>query len=752
MPDRAPMAGAEARDIQTAPTAGADALFASYAQLCRSILGDISGACLLDGKLASLGEHGALRSSAAARAARRLGWDGGNGVPKESTTVRQGVQYWLTVLPVESGGALLGVLGVLQPSIRSAAPPEGFAGRLFKTLKPLLECLRRELQRRRPDGEERARSLAERAAELEWLLHVTGDLRGAADERQVLEELLAAAAAHLGGSFGVLFVPDKHLCIEQVCDAEHAAEMRAAWERTRSHLLVWAQRQHRPLVVDGVRRSVPGVPACKILCVPVARENGRVTGVRAFFNPPGAAGFRKRQIFLAQHIGRQSAGFIEAQFDAMTGLYTREGLEHMYARLAEDSGGAGGTLLYVDVDGMRDVNELHGFEVGNELIVRVADVLAPPELPEQALAARLTGDKFAIMLPQADTGEAEAVARRIQAVIERLAIGPVDAPIEFSVSCGIAALVRMPQGLARALATAEVACKTAKKRGRGRIEVYSCDDRSMLRSHQNAVMVGQLRAALRADRLRLYAQRIAPLRDPQLPGGYEILLRLLDPDGGIVLPSTLIQAAQRYQLLPTVDRWVMRRALQVLSPYRSMLKSRGLTLSINLSGQSIGDEEFFRQLAESLRAAGLPPGSVTFEITEQAAVSNLARAEEFIRRLTAWKCCFALDDFGTGSNSLTYLKALPITRLKIDGSFVRDILTNSRSQATVRGIIELARGLSLDTVAEYVENEAIAERMRELGVDYGQGYVFGKPQPLEMVLEELAREESRRLHRLFLET
>ena len=741
-----------AEKLDTNPAPASAAVFASYAQLCRAVLGDISGVCLLDGKLAGLGEHGSLRSGAAARAAGRLGWGGTEAGSRAAATVRQGLEYWLTLLPVESGDTLLGVLGVLQPSIRSAPPPEGFAGRLSKTLNPLLQCLRRELQDRRPDGEESIRSLAERTAELEWLLDVTGTLRAAADDRQVLEELLGAAATRLAGTFGVLCVPEKHLYIEKACDVAHAAEMRAAWERTRSHLLVWAQRQRRPLVVDGVRRAVPGVPACKILSVPVVRENGRVTGVLAFFNPPGAPGFRKRQIFLAQHLGRQSAGFIDAQFDAMTGLYTREGLEHMYARLPEGPAGAGGSLLYVDVDGMSDVNELHGFEVGNELIVRVADVLGPPELPEEALAARLAGDKFAIALPATDADQAEVVARRIQAVIGRLAIGPEDDPIEFSVSCGIAALVSMPQGMARALATAEVACKTAKKRGRGRVEIYSCDDRSMVRSHQDAVAVGQLRAALKADRLLLYAQRIAPLRDATLPGGYEILLRLLDPGGGIVLPSSLIQAAQRYQLLPSVDRWVTRRALQVLSPFRSMLKSRGLALSINLSGQSIGDEEFVRQLAEALQEAALPPGSVTFEITEQAAVKNLTRAEELIRQLTAWKCCFALDDFGTGSNSLTCLKALPITRLKIDGSFVRDILTNPRSQATVRGIVALAKGMSLETVAEYVENEAIAERVRSLDVDYGQGYVFGKPQPLEAMLEELSRDESRRLHQLFLET
>jgi EAL domain-containing protein (putative c-di-GMP-specific phosphodiesterase class I) len=182
-----------------------------------------------------------------------------------------------------------------------------------------------------------------------------------------------------------------------------------------------------------------------------------------------------------------------------------------------------------------------------------------------------------------------------------------------------------------------------------------------------------------------------------------------------------------------------------------MLTSRGISMSVNVSGQSIADEEFVQLFAEQLQAARLPVGCIMAEITEQEAVTNLPRANEVIRRLGALGCRLALDDFGTGANTLVNLKTLQIARVKIDGSFVRDIVTDQRSQATVRAIVELAKGYSIDTVAEYVENQAIADVVRRLGVDYAQGYAFGRPEPLEELLASLGRDESRRLHKLFLE-
>lgn len=182
-----------------------------------------------------------------------------------------------------------------------------------------------------------------------------------------------------------------------------------------------------------------------------------------------------------------------------------------------------------------------------------------------------------------------------------------------------------------------------------------------------------------------------------------------------------------------------------------MLRSRGITMSINVSGQSIGDQTFIEHFKEQLKAANLPPDCIIVEITEQAAVTNLARANDMINQLQALGCRFALDDFGTGANSLTSLKNLQIARLKIDGSFVRDIVTDRNSQATVRAIVDLAKGMKMDTVAEYVETEAIAVAMRKFGVDFAQGYAYGRPEPLDALLESLGQDESRRLHKLFLE-
>jgi EAL domain-containing protein (putative c-di-GMP-specific phosphodiesterase class I) len=183
-----------------------------------------------------------------------------------------------------------------------------------------------------------------------------------------------------------------------------------------------------------------------------------------------------------------------------------------------------------------------------------------------------------------------------------------------------------------------------------------------------------------------------------------------------------------------------------------MFRTRGLHMSINVSGQSIADDSFIQRFIQLLKEANLPTGCVSVELTEQAAISNLAHAKKMVSTLSALGCHFALDDFGTGANSLTYLKALQVTRVKIDGSFVRDILTDRNSLATVKAIVELAKGLGIETVAEYVETQEIADKVARLGVDYAQGYAFGRPEPLNEVLESLAHDESRRQHRIFLET
>ena len=713
----------------------AEGAFYTYVGWARSILGELQGICLLDGALGVLEAWGSLQGEPCAARMRDLGWLSGGPLEPFREVTAGVLQVRLPLL--SAAGELLGVVALARPCASLEEAPD-----LAAALQPLLGCLCRQLE------EDRAHHMAmqlltERTADLQWLLELPGPAQQAPGGRSCLHALLAAATARMRCALGVLYLPENHFSLLQsgaVVPDEECAEL---WQRSRVQMSAWVRQKRRPLVLNG--RGGSAAPRCKILLAPIVADAGPVLGALAFFRPSEASDFRQRHLLLAGHLGRLAAGIVDAQFDGITGLYTREGLEQVYSRVLGAGHDGCHSVLYLDVDQMHVVNELYGFEIGNELLVRVADLLAPPQLPDNALAARIAADRFAVLLPDTDTPVAMVLAQQLQERISRLAIGPVDNPIDVSVSGGVAALLMLPQGLARALAAAELACKTAKKRGRNRIKVDTCDDGTMLRRHVDAVMVGQLRAALKADQLVLYAQRIEPLRNPALPGGYEVLLRLNDPTEGIVLPGTLVAVAERYQMLPAIDRWVVRKTLQTLATHRAVLEASGMGISINLSGQSIGDEAFVRQLGEELRAAQLPAGIITFEITEQAAVSSLARAEEMIRRLAQSNCRFALDDFGTGANSLTYLNALPIGRVKIDGSFVRDILTNPRSEATVRGIVELARGFSIDTVAEFVENRAIAARVGELGVDYAQGYAFGRPEPLEEVLEGLKQDDSQRL-------
>jgi diguanylate cyclase (GGDEF)-like protein len=727
-----------------------DPIFASYVALANGLVGDLGGICLLDGKLKARGQSGDLTVEPLTKWITSLGWSGLH--TREPAARAQGSGRWCAAMPVEqTDGTLLGVFCVCQRLASPPTQPSRFASALSARLRPLLDCIHRDFAAAIPTRT-KVQMLTERTAELEWLFKVTTNLKGAVDDKRIIEELIAAATERLQSALGVLCIPEKHLTVIHENKTDASASLLEAWSHTQLHLLTWVQRQNRPLVVNGVGRQGKTLPRCKVLCVPVVQESGRVIGVLAFYNSSQAPDYLSRNVFLARHIGRQAASIVEAQFDLMTGLYTRSGLDQMCAGFLDGMDFSERSVIYLDIDHMHVVNELHGFELGNELIVRVADLLSTTVLPPGSLACRISGDRFAIVLDNSTSKHAVEVADALQAAASRIVMGPSKGDFDVSISCGVSALLPMPDGLTRAIAAAEIACKSAKTRGRNRVEVYAFEDNSMMRRHSDALAVGQLRSALKSNRLLLHAQRIVPLQNPSLPGGYELLLRLCQEDGTLVAPSPLIEAAQRYQLLPSIDRWVTERAMQMLAPYRGMLQTRGIGISINVSGQSIGDETFIQSFTQFLKEARLPRSCISVELTEQAAITNLGQATRMVGILTTLGCGFALDDFGTGANSLSYLKALQVSRVKIDGSFVRDILKDRNSLATVKAIVELAKGLGIETVAEYVESADIAKEMRRLGVDYAQGYAYGRPEPLSEVLESLSHDESQRLHKLFLET
>jgi len=247
-----------------------------------------------------------------------------------------------------------------------------------------------------------------------------------------------------------------------------------------------------------------------------------------------------------------------------------------------------------------------------------------------------------------------------------------------------------------------------------------------------------VREAIEAGRLHLDAQLILPFAAAESARPhYELLLRMRDESGATVGPDSFLSAATRYQLMPVIDRWVVNHVIEALKPRAGVLEGKALGFTINFSGQSLDDDTFADFLIESIRASGLDPDLFCFELTENATVAHLPRAEELIRRLRKLGCGVALDDFGTGLSSLSCLRQLPITMLKIDGSFIRDVIKDKRAASMVRAIAELARSMSIITVAEYIETDEISEHVAGLGVDYGQGFAIGRPIPLAELLSEL---------------
>ena len=265
----------------------------------------------------------------------------------------------------------------------------------------------------------------------------------------------------------------------------------------------------------------------------------------------------------------------------------------------------------------------------------------------------------------------------------------------------------------------------------------------MIRRHTDIVALQQLREAMQEDRLTLFAQRIMPLHRPEEVGGYELLLRLIDRPNENKAPGALLAVALRTGLAPELDLWVIEHAIAAARPYLSVLLAANVSLSINLAGPSLTDDKFLERVLALISVSGLPPGLIMFEVTETVALLSLTKAVKFMRELRALGCRFALDDFGTGANSLKNLTNLPVDRVKIDGSFVSDILTNPQSAAIVRAIVTLARDLGIDTVAEYAETEQIIQRLRELGVEYGQGYGIEKPRAVAPVFAALQAQQSK---------
>ncbi|MDD0985861.1 EAL domain-containing protein [Pseudomonas shahriarae] len=421
----------------------------------------------------------------------------------------------------------------------------------------------------------------------------------------------------------------------------------------------------------------------------------------------------------------------QATHDALTGLANRREFEFRLEQVLHGIGRqqSGHALMFLDLDQFKLVNDTCGHAAGDELLRHICALLQS-DLREGDTLARLGGDEFGILLESCPPLVAEKIAESLRRTVQNLHFVWKGRPFVTTVSIGLVHISHIPTTLETSLRAADMACYMAKEKGRNRVQVYHADDSELSLRFGEMAWIQRLHMALEENRFCLYAQEIAALGHTEVGAGHiEILLRLHDEAGRIILPDSFIPAAERYGLMTSLDRWVVENVFKLIA--RCMIERPGRPMAmcaINLSGITIGDDDFLSFLREKFNAYGIPPSMICFEITETSAISNLGSAIRFINELKALGCFFSLDDFCAGMSSFAYLKHLPVDFLKIDGSFVKDMLDDPINRAMVEVINHIGHVMGKRTIAEFVETPHIEQALLEIGVDYAQGYLIERPQ------------------------
>ncbi|MEZ5458585.1 MAG: EAL domain-containing protein [Steroidobacteraceae bacterium] len=497
--------------------------------------------------------------------------------------------------------------------------------------------------------------------------------------------------------------------------------------------------QRSRVLSNKVRLVREGPVVGRVLAVPVATHAQRPVGVLVAVQRAKDPAFGSSAVHAMRGLSETISSRMLRERDTATGLMTWSGFSRRVERLGTSvDPGSPIAVLYGNIDRLHLLNNARGMAAGDQVIMHAAHIIRRELAKSNGVACRISGDRFVVALPERDTSAARSFADQTRTAFEAEAQKIYGAGEALSMSWGVVARPAQALEVDQAVTDAELACRAAKDRGRNRVEAYEATDASMLQRHEDIDAVRLLSTALESDRILLYAQPIVPLLNTALPASYELLVRLETPSGRVVEPAEFMSAAARYQMLPELDRRVVARAFKQLRAAVGDAVRLPFNFSINLCGPTIGAPGFADWMIGQLREQRIPPDQLTIEITESAAASSLEALQRFIDRLNREGVRFAVDDFGTGVNSLSYLKSLNVSTIKLDGSYVRDVASDARSQALVRAIVQLADSMGILTIAEFVDSVALRTRLAEIGVQFAQGWAVGRPEPLAELLQAFA--------------
>ncbi|HEX7181444.1 MAG TPA: EAL domain-containing protein [Thermoanaerobaculia bacterium] len=468
------------------------------------------------------------------------------------------------------------------------------------------------------------------------------------------------------------------------------------------------------LSADGEEYSVRDSAA------PIFGRDGAVAGVVVVFKDvTQLRGMEREMIYLASH-------------DPLTGLINRREFESRLKRAIRSARAdqRQHVLLYLDLDEFKVVNDTCGHLAGDEMLQQITAVLRSRVRKSDTLA-RLGGDEFGVLLEDCPIDQARQIADEVRRSVREFRFRWKDQMFDVGVSVGFVPVDHNSGDLSQVLSAADTACYIAKEGGKNRVHEYELDDTTVAERYSEMQWIHHIQDAFDDKRFRLFYQLIQPIGEN---AGRELLcevfLRMLDPDGKVIAPTAFIAAAERYHLIAALDRWVVRTAFRALAEAQRREVSRPVLFAINISSQALSEQDFLSFVLAEIENSSVDPRRICFEITETAAISKLDSTIHFITVLKAKGCRIVLDDFGSGLSSFSYLRDLSIDYLKIDGEFVQNMLEDRVKRAMVESINQIGHVLGIQTIAEWVENRQTLEALKELGVDYAQGYWLCRPQPL----------------------
>ena len=577
--------------------------------------------------------------------------------------------------------------------------------------------------------------LTERYEELNLVYHTEDQVNYFAEGQAALNQLVRNCCEYLDVGLSALIMHDKGVTISHQSSSQTISDASLLIDHMGGDLYQAIMKNADPIIINDVASAEAfelwrGL-AYRLLAMPILDAKGEAKGMIAILNGYAKRPFSNSDKNLLQVMARKAAKIVQVNYDLLTGLVNREGLEFLAEQLLQDarSRGTVHSVLHIDIDQLHIVNDTVSHDAGDALIQAIAAQLHRATRDTDTVS-RIGGDELGVLLKQCPLDRGASIADKLRESIVDLVVPWSDRSLATTVSIGVAPIDAETDTAGAALAAAELACDAAKEMGRNRVQQFHHGDTGLMKRHQEMEAVGQIQTALKEDHLRLFGQIIAPLGNDTAGLHLEVLLRMTDGDGNVVSPGEFLPAAERYHLMPEIDRWVIRKVFAYLNEHVEQLTDTLSMISINLSGQTLNEPAFVPALLEAISTLQLPLDRICFEITETVAVNNLEDATRFMHLIKAHGCRFALDDFGSGLSSFGYLRELPIDYLKIDGSLVTEIAVDEVAASMVTAVQHVASVMKLETIAEYVESQAIVDKLREIGVTYAQGYFVSKPQPL----------------------